>query len=107
MQVLAGDIDLAEETFGAFFSLWQRFGLLPERFTLDIGLGGQIHPTEQYYPLRPELVESAFYLHEVCTIAQTPPPLVHIANCPGSADTLYALHLPACMPKSFCTARMH
>ena len=63
MQVLAGDVDLAEEAFGAFFGLWQRFGLLPERFTLD--MGGTIHPTEQYYPLRPELLESAFYLHEV------------------------------------------
>ncbi len=73
MQVLAGDIDLAEETFGAFFSLWQRFGLLPERFTLDMGLGGAIHPTEQYYPLRPELIESAFYLHEVCTSCEAPP----------------------------------
>ena len=72
MQVLAGDIDLAEETFGAFFGLWQRYGLLPERFTLDMGLGGAIHPTEQYYPLRPELLESAFYLHEVCADLRRP-----------------------------------
>ena len=66
MQVMAGDIDLAEEAFNTFFSLWQHFGLLPERYTLDAGPGGSIHPTEQYYPLRPELMESAFYLHQVC-----------------------------------------
>ena len=64
MQVLAGDIDLAQEAFAAFLSLWRRFGLLPERFLLD-NAGGSIHPLEQYYPLRPELMESAFYLYQV------------------------------------------
>ena len=66
--MLAGDVTLAENTFAAFFGLWERFGLLPERFTLDAGPHGSIHPTEQYYPLRPELMESAFYLHQVCVL---------------------------------------
>lgn len=63
MQVLAGDVSAAADSFRAFFSVWERFGLLPERFLY--GGGGALHPTEQYYPLRPELVESAFYLHQV------------------------------------------
>lgn len=72
MQVLAGDVSLAENTFAAFFGLWERFGLLPERFTLDAGPHGSIHPTEQYHPLRPELMESAFYLYQVCVMLCMP-----------------------------------
>jgi mannosidase alpha-like ER degradation enhancer 1 len=72
MQVLAGDVTLAENTFAAFFGLWERFGLLPERFALDAGPHGSIHPTEQYYPLRPELMESAFYLYQVCVMPSMP-----------------------------------
>ncbi len=77
MQVLAGDVSLAESTFAAFFGLWERFGLLPERFTLDAGPHGSIHPTEQYYPLRPELMESAFYLYQVCVMPRMP----HSLSC--------------------------
>ncbi|CAL8468306.1 g7846 [Coccomyxa elongata] len=62
MQVLAGDVSAAADSFRAFFGVWERFGLLPERYLY--GGGGALHPTEQYYPLRPELVESAFYLHQ-------------------------------------------
>ena len=61
--MLAGDVKSAAETFEAFFSVWQRFGLLPERYYF--AGQGSLHPTEQYYPLRPELIESAFYLHQV------------------------------------------
>ncbi|EIE19324.1 seven-hairpin glycosidase [Coccomyxa subellipsoidea C-169] len=62
MQVLAGDVKAAAESFAAFFGVWQRFGLLPERYLY--GGNGALHSTEQYYPLRPELMESAFYLHQ-------------------------------------------
>ena len=60
--MLAGDVRSAEESFAAFFGVWQRWGVLPERSYYD---GGSLHPTEDYYPLRPELLESAFYLHQV------------------------------------------
>ena len=63
MQVLAGDVSAAAESFAAFFGVWERFGLLPERYLY--GGSGALHPTEQYYPLRPELIESAFYLYQV------------------------------------------
>lgn len=64
MQVLAGDVKAAAESFAAFFGVWERFGLLPERYLY--GGSGALHPTEQYYPLRPELIESAFYLSQAC-----------------------------------------
>ena len=62
MQVLAGDVRMAEETFWTFFSVWQRFGLPPERYMFT---QQALHPTEHRYPLRPELIESASYLYQV------------------------------------------
>lgn len=64
--MLAGDVRSAEESFAAFFRVWQRWGVLPERYYYEGG--GSLHPTEDYYPLRPELLESAFYLHQVLCI---------------------------------------
>ena len=61
--MLAGDVRSAEESFAAFYGVWQRWGVLPERYYYEGG--GSLHPTEDYYPLRPELLESAFYLHQV------------------------------------------
>ena len=44
MQVLVGDIKLADQTFENFFSLWWRFGGLPERVLLN---SGQAHGSER------------------------------------------------------------
>ncbi|KAJ7945915.1 alpha-1,2-Mannosidase [Quillaja saponaria] len=41
--------------------MWMRFGVLPERYLLDYQT---LHPTGKYYPLRPELAESTFYLYQ-------------------------------------------
>jgi len=62
MQVLAGDVLQAVETFENFMSVWLKFGSLPERYLF---LHARLHPTEQYYPLRPELIESNTYLYQV------------------------------------------
>jgi len=35
--------------------------VLPERYLLDYGI---LHPTEKYYPLRPEFAESTYYLYQ-------------------------------------------
>ena len=40
--------------------LWRAFGLLPERFMLNTGA---IQDSHVGYPLRPEFIESLFYLH--------------------------------------------
>ncbi|KAL6997222.1 hypothetical protein U1Q18_007345 [Sarracenia purpurea var. burkii] len=60
MVVLVGDIAAANSSHREFFSIWERFGVLPERYLLDRQI---LHPTEKYYPLRPELAESTFYLY--------------------------------------------
>ncbi|KAF3782420.1 putative alpha-mannosidase I [Nymphaea thermarum] len=60
-QVLIGDVAAANSTHREFFHVWEKFGVLPERYLLDRDM---LHPTEKYYPLRPELAESTFYLYQ-------------------------------------------
>ena len=62
LQTLLGHFDMAADTFTAFFSLWTRYNALPERFVLN---AQQLHNSERYYPLRPELMESAYYLYRL------------------------------------------
>ncbi|XP_059645034.1 alpha-mannosidase I MNS5 isoform X1 [Cornus florida] len=61
LQVLVGDIAAANSSHREFVYLWEKFGVLPERYLLDHQM---LHPTEKYYPLRPELAESTFYLYQ-------------------------------------------
>ncbi|KAL5723542.1 Alpha-mannosidase I mns5 [Ranunculus cassubicifolius] len=61
LQVLVGDVAAANSSHREFFTVWEKFGVLPERYLLDRGM---LHPTEKYYPLRPELAESTFYLYQ-------------------------------------------
>lgn len=60
MQVLVGDIDEAIETTRAHYSVWRRYGCLPEAYQVWTRrpVTGQVN-----YPLRPELIESVFMLH--------------------------------------------
>ncbi|XP_028784199.1 alpha-mannosidase I MNS4-like [Neltuma alba] len=61
LQVLAGDIDPAIRTHAAFFSVWRRYGFTPEGFnlaTLSVQHG------QKSYPLRPELIESTYWLYK-------------------------------------------
>ncbi|KAL3512938.1 hypothetical protein ACH5RR_025655 [Cinchona calisaya] len=61
VQVLVGDIAAANMSHREFYYVWNKYGVLPERYLLDHQM---LHPTEKYYPLRPELVESTFYLYQ-------------------------------------------
>ncbi|DBB06862.1 TPA: hypothetical protein ACH3X3_009521 [Trebouxia sp. C0006] len=61
MQVLAGDVLAAQESYWHYFALWKAFGALPERFLYG---HGQLHSNQQQYALRPELMESTFYLYQ-------------------------------------------
>ncbi|XP_065876431.1 alpha-mannosidase I MNS5 [Euphorbia lathyris] len=61
LQVLVGDVEAANSSHREFFNVWQKYGLLPERYLLEYET---VHPTEKYYPLRPELAESTFYLYQ-------------------------------------------
>ncbi|XP_037496867.1 alpha-mannosidase I MNS4 [Jatropha curcas] len=61
LKVLAGDIDPAIRTHAAFFSVWKRYGFTPEGFnlaTLSVQNG------QKSYPLRPELIESTYWLYK-------------------------------------------
>eukprot|EP01025_Chloroclados_australasicus_P003930 TRINITY_DN10939_c1_g1_i6.p1 TRINITY_DN10939_c1_g1~~TRINITY_DN10939_c1_g1_i6.p1 ORF type:complete len:751 (-),score=105.65 TRINITY_DN10939_c1_g1_i6:337-2589(-) len=61
LQVLAGELYGAYRSFANFAAVWERYGLLPERYLYS---ASRLHPSENYYPLRPELIESAFYLYQ-------------------------------------------
>ncbi|KAK1310430.1 putative alpha-mannosidase I MNS5 [Acorus calamus] len=61
LQILVGDVSAANSSHREFFHVWEMFGVLPERYLLDQQM---LHPTEKYYPLRPELAESTFYLYQ-------------------------------------------
>lgn len=61
LQVLAGDVEPAIRTHAAFYSVWKRYGFTPEGFnlaTLNVQHG------QKSYPLRPELVESTYWLYK-------------------------------------------
>ena len=60
LQVLTGDVSDAMHSHAAFFSIWSKYGCLPERYLLH---SQELHFTERYYPLRPELIESTYFLH--------------------------------------------
>ncbi|KXN68007.1 glycoside hydrolase family 47 protein [Conidiobolus coronatus NRRL 28638] len=59
MQVLAGDLDGAIKTHLIYYNIWQKYGAMPERYDLSNG-----HAPILYYPLRPELFESNYYLYQ-------------------------------------------
>eukprot|EP00930_Biecheleria_cincta_P073796 TRINITY_DN61080_c0_g1_i1.p1 TRINITY_DN61080_c0_g1~~TRINITY_DN61080_c0_g1_i1.p1 ORF type:complete len:454 (-),score=68.93 TRINITY_DN61080_c0_g1_i1:41-1378(-) len=60
-QVDIGDLGKADETLRAIFGIWQKFGLMPERYLYKTS---QVHPSMKYYPLRPELAESILWLSQ-------------------------------------------
>jgi len=60
LQVLVGDIEMAKQTHTAFLGVWKKYNVLPERYFF---YSQMVHPTEKYYPLRPELIESTFFLY--------------------------------------------
>lgn len=61
LQILVGDISAANSSHREFFYVWKKYGVIPERYLLDINM---LHPTEKYYPLRPELAESTLFLYQ-------------------------------------------
>ncbi|KAI4317936.1 hypothetical protein L6164_025760 [Bauhinia variegata] len=61
LQVLAGDIDPAIRTHSAFFSVWRKYGFTPEGFNL---VTLSVQHGQKSYPLRPELIESTYWLYK-------------------------------------------
>ncbi|KAG0466858.1 hypothetical protein HPP92_018438, partial [Vanilla planifolia] len=59
LQVLYGDVAPAIRTHAAFFSVWKKYGFTPEGFNLA---SLSIQGGQRSYPLRPELIESTYWL---------------------------------------------
>jgi len=82
LEVLCGNTNTASKSYKAFYSIFSKFGMLPEAFhirkrTPVMGLDG--------YPLRPELWESNFYL---LWATKDPEWLSHIRNAIWSLENL-------------------
>ena len=60
MQTLIGDVEAARATHARFASVWDKYGVFPERFMYR---EQHLHPTEKHYPLRPEHAESTAMLY--------------------------------------------
>lgn len=60
LQTLAGYVQAAEATFAALANLWRRHDMLPDMY--DVAKKTYLSHS-QGYPLRPELIESAYHLY--------------------------------------------
>jgi mannosidase alpha-like ER degradation enhancer 2 len=61
MQALVGDLEAGAETIEAFYRIWNLHGATPEGFNLQ---RKGVPAGQAGYPLRPELAESAMYMHQ-------------------------------------------
>lgn len=61
LQVLVGDLDLASRSCWAFHVIWKQRNFTPEMLNL---ITGRLVQNQKGYPLRPELVESTWYLSQ-------------------------------------------
>ena len=59
LQVLAGDVLGAIRPHFFYYTIWEKYDALPERFSLN----SKYLPIE-IYPLRPELIESTYMLYQ-------------------------------------------
>ena len=59
LQVLHGDLKNAIKHHAMYFTIWKKYGALPERFNWNTG-----KLDISYYPLRPELFESTYMLYQ-------------------------------------------
>ncbi|KAI9594227.1 ER degradation enhancer, mannosidase alpha-like 1 [Syncephalis fuscata] len=58
LQVLDGDVDNAIRGHLVYYEIWKKYGLLPERYSFQ-----ERKPAMEQYPLRPEFVESTYFLY--------------------------------------------
>ncbi|MEW6006442.1 MAG: GH92 family glycosyl hydrolase [Stygiobacter sp.] len=56
--VMGGDINRAEKVQESCYKMWNQFGIEPEEFNYET-----FEITNPHYVLRPEIIESAFYLY--------------------------------------------
>jgi len=58
VQLLSGDVEEAICHHALYYSMWKKYGCLPERYNWKLDA-----PDVKFYPLRPELVESTYLLY--------------------------------------------
>merc|ERR1712059_199255 len=78
VQVLHGDLEEAICLHALYYSIWRKYGCLPERYNWKLDA-----PDVKFYPLRPELVESTYLLYR----ATKNPFYLHVGR-----DILYSLN---------------
>jgi len=78
VQVMYGDIEEAICHHALYYSMWKKYGCLPERYNWKLDA-----PDVKFYPLRPELVESTYLLYR----ATKNPFYLHVGK-----DILYSLN---------------
>ncbi|KAI3659988.1 hypothetical protein MP638_000036, partial [Amoeboaphelidium occidentale] len=59
LQVMYGDLPNAIRLHEVYYSIWRKYNALPERFDYI-----QKNVNLPYYPLRPELIESTYFLYQ-------------------------------------------
>ena len=72
-QVLHGDLDEAICHHALYYTIWKRYGCLPERYNWKLDA-----PDVKFYPLRPELMESTYMLYQVSWNERVFFPLRHL-----------------------------
>ncbi|KAA0186057.1 hypothetical protein HAZT_HAZT000129 [Hyalella azteca] len=81
-QVLAGDVEEAICTHALYWSIWQRFGVLPERYNWQ-----RASPDVLFYPLRPEFAEATYLLYR-----RASPDVLFYPLRPEFAEATYLLY---------------
>lgn len=81
LMVLVGDIESAVHNHLTYYKLWTTFAGIPERWTfiphnLDALKDPSLPVTLEWYPLRPEFIESNYYLYQ----ATKDPMFLHIGK---------------------------
>lgn len=62
MQASLGHLNSATKSMNSFYRVWRDFGFIPEQF--NVLEWKPLRGRGSRYPLRPELIESTFYMHE-------------------------------------------
>lgn len=63
LQVLGGQVSAAVSLHTFFLKLWNTYDGLPERWELAVGSADSLPVSLEWYPLRPEFIELAYYLY--------------------------------------------
>lgn len=58
---MAGDLDNAIKSHLFYYNIWKKYNAMPERFNFHLR-----NVELATYPLRPEFIESTYFLYRVC-----------------------------------------